>query len=98
MNSEEKVEVENINTPGRTSNVNALKYHEMKSSFLKVLPRKSPGLTQKEIQLEVRKYLSESIFPHGKTAGWWAKTVQLDLEAKGIVVRENTTPLRWHKL
>jgi hypothetical protein len=31
-------------------------------------------------------------------AGWWAKAVQLDLEAKGIVVREVTKPLRWHQV
>jgi hypothetical protein len=31
-------------------------------------------------------------------AGWWAKAVQLDLEAKGIVVREATKPLRWHQV
>ncbi len=97
MSTHEKVAVENINIPGRTSNVNASKYHEMKSAFLKVLPNEAPGLTQKEILEQVKSYLSENIFPQGKTSGWWAKTVQLDLEAKGLVVREKTKPLRWHK-
>jgi len=27
----------------------------------------------------------------------WSKAVQLDLEAKGIVVREATRSLQWHK-
>jgi len=31
-------------------------------------------------------------------AGWWVKTVWLDLEAKGILKREKTTPLRLHKV
>ncbi len=97
MSSETKIEVENINTPGRTSNVNATKYHAMKSAFLRVLPTAAPGLTQKEIQDAVKQHLPESVFPAGKTSGWWAKTVQLDLEAKGVVVRENCKPLRWHK-
>ena len=36
-------------------------------------------------------------FPGGAHAGWWLKTVQLDLEAKRIIVREKTTPLRLHR-
>jgi hypothetical protein len=28
--------------------------------------------------------------------GWWMKTVQLDLEARKIVLREKSKPLRWH--
>ena len=28
-------------------------------------------------------------------AGWWTKCVQLDLEAKGVVVREGSKPIRW---
>jgi hypothetical protein len=35
--------------------------------------------------------------PGGATAGWWLKAVRLDLEAKGIVAREKTTPLRLRK-
>lgn len=27
----------------------------------------------------------------------WAKTVQLDLEAKKMLVREDVKPLRWHR-
>jgi len=33
-------------------------------------------------------------FPSGAKTGWWAKTVQLDLEAKGVIVRDNGSPLR----
>ena len=38
-----------------------------------------------------------SITYGGAKAGWWAKTVQLDLEAKGAIVREKTRPLRFHR-
>ena len=93
----DKVVVENINTPGRTSNVNAVKYYAMKTAFLEILPESSPGLTQKEIQQKVKKKLSQDVFPNGEKSAWWAKTVQLDLEAKGIVIRENTKPLAWYK-
>jgi len=96
--SEEKIAVENINVPGSVTNVNAAKYLAMKKEFLKILPAKSPGLTQKEIQQQVKPHLPEELFPKGATSGWWAKTVQLDLEAKGLVSREETKPLRWYKL
>lgn len=92
-----KVVVENINVPGQTNNVDACKYHAMKTAFLKILPAKSPGVTQKEIQQLVKAHLPDDLFPGGATSGWWAKTVQLDLEAKGKVVREDCKPLRWHK-
>ncbi len=92
-----KIEVENINVPGKTTNVNAVKYLAMKKAFLKVLPKSAPGLTQKEILQKVRNHLPEEVFPGGATSGWWAKTVQLDLEAKGVVKREPTRPLKWHR-
>jgi len=41
--------------------------------------------------------LPRTLFPEGAKAGWWAKTVQLDLEAKGILSREETKPLRLPK-
>ncbi len=93
----EKIVVENVNVPGHTSRVDAEKYRAMKKAFLRVLPRKSPGITQKEIGAAVVAYLPENLFPGGATAGWWAKTVQLDLEAKNLVTRENCKPLRWHR-
>ncbi len=43
-------------------------------------------------------HLPEDLFPGGATAGWWAKAVQLDLEAKGAIAREPVKPLRWHRL
>jgi hypothetical protein len=95
--NDEKVVVENVNIPGRTSRVNAPKYHAMKQAMLEVLPKAEPGLTQSEVREAVIPHLPEDLFPGGSTAGWWAKTVQLDLEAKGVVIREATKPLRWHQ-
>ncbi|MEJ2210994.1 MAG: hypothetical protein P8129_18415 [Anaerolineae bacterium] len=93
-----KITVENVNVPGRTSRVNAAKYGAMKEAMLEVLPASEPGLTQNEIREAVAPHLPEDLYPDGSTAGWWAKTVQLDLEAKGTVIREPTTPLRWHQV
>ncbi len=93
----DQVVVENINVPGRTSRVNGAKYRAMKAAMLRVLPEGEPGLTQDEIREAVLPHLPENLYPEGATADWWAKTVQLDLEAKGRVIREAARPLRWHQ-
>lgn len=95
--NEDKIEVENVNTPGRTSRVNAAKYAAMREAYLRVLPAAAPGMTQAEVMDAVRPHLPEDLFPGGATSGWWVKTVQLDLEAKRLVAREPTRPLRWHR-
>ena len=93
----EKVEIENVNHPGHIRLVAADRYQAMKRAFLKILPKTSPGLTAAEILEAVTDHLPEDLFPGGAGAGWWTKAVQLDLEAKGVVAREKTTPLRWRK-
>lgn len=97
MRKNRQVAVENVNVPGSITNVDAAKYAAMKKAFLRVLPKKAPGMTQKEIAEAVKLHIPEELFPGGSTSGWWAKTVQLDLEAKGVVVRQLTKPLRWHR-
>jgi len=97
LRSGEKIELENVNHPGQVKRVDANMYEAMKRAFLKILPKTSPGLTVAEIQERVIAHLPEELFPGGAKAGWWTKAVQLDLEAKGIVAREKTKPLRLRK-
>jgi hypothetical protein len=92
-----KVEMRNVLSPGHVVNVSADKYEATKRAFLKVLPGKAPGLTASEIRERVLPLLPDALFPGGATAGWWIKGVQLDLEAREVVVREKTRPLRWRK-
>ncbi|HCQ64260.1 MAG TPA: hypothetical protein DIU07_03375 [Rhodobacteraceae bacterium] len=96
--SDDKVTVENVNTPGKTGRVNAAKYHAMRDAMLAVLPETAPGLTAAEIKDRVKPRLPDDLFPGGKTSGWWLKCVQLDLEAKGIVARHETKPLRFSRV
>lgn len=93
--SSEKIDVENVNTPGKINRVNRAKYKEMRRAMMTALPKSSPGLTQNEIREAVKPHLDQTLFPGGETCGWWAKTVQLDLEARKLMVREKTKPLRW---
>jgi len=92
-----KVDVENVNHPGVLRRVDAAMYGAMRRAFLRVVPGRSPGLTADEIREAVLAHLPAKLFPGGARAGWWTKTVQLDLEAKGLLSREKTRPLRWRK-
>lgn len=93
------VTVQNVNVPGYTSRVNAAKYVAMRGALLRVLPRRSPGVTQTEMFEAVMEHLPDDLFPGGAKANWWAKTVQLDLEGKGIVQRSTQgKPLRWYRI
>ncbi len=96
-NSDEKITVENVNVPGYTTRLNKAMYDAMKEAMWKVIPDKAPGLTQSEMRDAVVPHLPDNLFPGGAKAGWWAKSVQLDQEAKGTLVREATKPLRWHR-
>jgi hypothetical protein len=96
-NKTETIEIENVNHPGHVRRGDAAMYEAMKRAFLKILPTTSPGLTVVEIRECVIAHLPEELFPAGARAGWWAKTVQLDLEAKGVVVLYKSKPLRWRK-
>lgn len=95
---QDKIAVENVNCPGQTTNVDAAKYKAMRKVLLKVLPKKAPGLTQKEMFEAVRPHLPEDLWPGGEKSGWWAKCVQLDLEAKELILRTDSKPLTWHRV
>ena len=83
--------------PGSVTRLDAGMYDAMKRALLKVLPKKSPGLTVDEAHDGVRPHLPQDLFPNGAKAGWWLKAVQLDLEARGVIAREKTKPLRLRK-
>jgi hypothetical protein len=93
----EKIAVGNVNVPGQTTLLDKTMYDAMKRAMWQVLPRTAPGLTQNEIREAVVQHLPQDLFPGGAKAGWWAKAVQLDQEAKGNLVREASKPLRWHR-
>lgn len=92
-----KIEVENINTPGRTTRVDAAKYAAMKTALLSGMPT-GRDMTVKEIRAALDPHLDQTLFPGGDKAGWWLKCVQLDLEAKGILRRAPGSPVRLSRI
>ena len=92
-----KIQIENFASPGHTYNVDAAKYGAMRKVYLEVIPTAPPGLTPAEIRAKVTPLLPDDLFPGGAKAGWWAKAVQLDLEAKGMISRGKGSPVRLFK-
>ncbi len=90
------IKVENVNTPGRTTRVGREKFDAMRKALLNTLITDPPGMTAAEMKAVLLPHLPETLFPKGETAGWWMKTVQLDQEAKGVIKRSNTKPLRFY--
>ena len=92
-----RIRIENVNHPGTSTTVDAGLYNAMREALLEVLPDAAPGLTESQLRQAVLPKLPEALFPGGERAGWWTKAVQLDLEAKGLIDRERSRPLRWHR-
>ncbi len=92
------VEVRSYGSPKYRGRLDAVKYNAMKQAVLKVTPRNGPGITQAEMFDGVRKLVPKSQFP-GTTHAWWSKSVQLDLEARGVLKRDpEAKPLRWTRV
>jgi hypothetical protein len=96
-NTDDKIEIENFTSPNWRGRVDRAKYDAMRDVLLAVLPAGAPGLTVAEAKAKLLPKLSAALFPGGEKAGWWLKAAQLDLEAKGIIAREETKPMRLHR-
>lgn len=93
-----RVRVTSVNAPRFSKMLAADKYDAAKVVLLKILPRKAPGMSQREMFVAAKALLPNDLFPRGAKAEWWIKSVQLDLEAKGIVLRDRRAkPLRWRR-
>lgn len=93
-----RVKVTSVNARTYSRSLDADKYNAVKAVLLRVLPKKEPGLSQAEMFAAAKMHLPEKHFPGGAKAEWWIKSVQLDLEAKGVVVRDpKAKPLRWRR-
>jgi hypothetical protein len=98
LESDDKIEIENFTSPNWRGRVDRAKFEAMRDALLDILPTATPGLTIAEAKAALLPRLPEALFPGGAKAGWWLKAAQLDLEAKGVIGREDSKPLRWRIL
>ena len=95
---DDKIEIENVNKPGKSERVDRAKYQAMRKALLAALPEEAPGRTVPDAKEALLPLLPNDLFPQGATAGWWLKAVQLDLEAKGVIRRAPRKPLHLYRL
>lgn len=98
MNDAETTEILNVLQPGKSYRVNKAKFEAMRLAVLKLLPKSAPGMSVADLGKGVLPHLPQNLFPGGATSGWWLKGVQLDLEARNVIARTKTKPLRLHKI
>lgn len=92
--TDSKITVESVTSPGHTHRVDRAKYMAMRDALVAVLPADPPGITVADAKAALLPRLPDDLFPGGDKAGWWLKAVQLDLEAKGKIGRGSTKPVR----
>lgn len=92
--TDDRIEIENYTSPGHVQRVDRAKYMAMRDALVAALPAGSPGITVADAKAALLPTLPEDLYPGGAKAGWWLKAVQLDLEAKGLIKRGTTSPVR----
>ena len=66
---DDKIEIENVNTPGRTERVDRAKYVAMRGALLAVLPSEAPGLKVADAKEALLPHLPDDLFPAGQNGG-----------------------------
>ena len=75
--------------PGRGKQgprIDSARYDAMKAALLEVIPRTGEGVTFASLPKLVEKRLRPALF-EGASILWYATTVKLDLEARGLLQR-----------
>ncbi len=96
------IQARNVNHPEHRENLKAEKYHIMREAMLAALPV-AEWMSFSDMEDKIRAYLLEkqvpgALFPKPGSVRWYAKAVQLDLEARGEIERQpKKSPLHLRK-
>jgi hypothetical protein len=93
----DKGTIEVLNRDGTPWRCNGEKFEAMREALMAVLPGGPPGMTADEAKAALLPRLDPVLFPGGEKAGWWIKAVQLDHEARGLIMRGKGSPVRLYK-
>lgn len=83
-----RIQTHNVNYPSRMGgrSIAANIYDAAKRAILENVPKGEVGITFPELLAEVRRSVPRRLFA-GKSVAWYATTVKLDLEARGLIAR-----------
>lgn len=98
------IKAQNVNHPDHQENLKEEKYTIIREAILATLPPAgSNGMLFDQLDTNVAAYLADKnvpdeLFPKPGSVRWYCKTVQLDLEAKGLIERlPKQSPIRLRK-
>ena len=89
--------LEILTREGKPWRVNRAKYEAVRDALMQTLPDTAPGMSFAEMKAGVLPHLDHALFPGGDKLGWWLKSVQLDHEARGLILRNAGKPLRFYR-
>ncbi len=100
-----RTEAQNVNHPDHRQSLNTEKYELVKDAILASLPADENGISLSfdELEQAVTHHLVQNeapmeLFPKAGSVRWYTKTVQLDLEARGLIERvPKKSPLRFRR-
>ena len=87
------IKAQNVNHPDYRESLKEEKYTVIREAMLAALPDGgSDGMLFNQLEKKVAAYLADKnvptvLFPKPGSVRWYTKTVQLDLEARGIIER-----------
>ena len=86
------IRARNVNHPEHVESLKAEKYHIIREAMLASLS-KNEWTSFEDLEARIRAYLDEkrtppALFPKPGSVRWYAKAVQLDLEARGEIERQ----------
>jgi hypothetical protein len=90
---DDKIVIENINSPGRAEQVNRGTIGAMRDAPPAVPQHAAPGLKLPETKPTLLLRLPNALYPAGDKVGWWMTAV----EPKGTVRHALSEPLQLHR-
>lgn len=101
-----RIQARNVNHPEHRQSLNSEKYELIKDAILASLPEAESGasLSFTELETAVTNHLLQNnapmeLFPKAGSVRWYTKSVQLDLEARGVIERvPQKSPLRFRRI
>lgn len=88
-----------INSGAGGTRISKEKYELVRKAILAVVPANKTGILFKDLPKAFARRLPSGLFPKKGSISWYATTVKLDLEARGLIERiPGVSPQRLRRL
>jgi hypothetical protein len=85
-NAAQRIQTRNVTKGAGGKRIAKPMYDAMRKAILKVLPARGEGVLFTQLMRDVEPHLPKDLYA-GASVPWYATTVKLDLEARGLIER-----------